>query len=86
MLVKAIVVIATPEHFAWLEGVATATGVGFTKTVAVPVDPVHPFADGVTVNVTVTGAAVVLVKLPLMSPLPLAAIPITDAVLFLVHV
>ena len=37
------------------------------------------------VKVTVTGAAVVLVKLPLMSPLPLAAIPVTDVVLSLVQ-
>jgi hypothetical protein len=37
------------------------------------------------VKVTVTGALVVFVKLPLMFPLPLAAIPVTAAVLFLVQ-
>ena len=37
------------------------------------------------VKVTVTGALVVLVKLPLMFILPLAAIPVTDTVLSLVQ-
>jgi hypothetical protein len=47
--------------------------------------PPHPLAVGVIVNVTVSGALVVLVKLPLMSPLPLAAIPVTVPILFLVQ-
>ena len=37
------------------------------------------------VNVTVIGALVVLVKLPLISPVPLAAIPVTVPVLSLVQ-
>jgi hypothetical protein len=37
------------------------------------------------VNVTVTGALVVFVNAPLMFPLPLPAIPVTDTVLFLVQ-
>ena len=61
-------------------------GVGFTRTVDIIVEPVHPFAAGVIVNVTVTGAKVVLVSVPLMSPLPEAAIPVTIATLSLVHV
>ncbi|MNQ59300.1 hypothetical protein D3C85_735330 [compost metagenome] len=65
--------------------VATAFGVGLTSTVAVIGVPGQPFAVGVIVKVTVIGALVVLVKLPLMSPLPLAAIPVTEAVLFLVQ-
>ena len=36
-------------------------------------------------NVTVIGAAVVLVKLPEIFPLPLAAIPVTPTLLSLVH-
>ena len=47
--------------------------------------PGHPFAVGVMVNVTVTGADVVLVNEPLMLPVPLAAIPVTEAVLSLAH-
>lgn len=60
-------------------------GVGFTSTVAVEVGPGHPLAVGVIVNVTVTGALVVLVNAPLMLPVPLAAMPVTVAVLFLVQ-
>ena len=60
-------------------------GVGFTSTVAVIGAPGQPFAVGVIVNVTVTGALVVLVSEPLISPEPLAAIPVTVAVLFLVQ-
>ena len=37
------------------------------------------------VKVTVTGAAVVLVNVPLISPVPLAAIPVTSTVLSLVQ-
>jgi len=63
-----------------------ATGVGFTKTVAVIGAPgVQPNAVGVIVNVTVTGAFVVFVNVPDIFPLPLAAIPVTLAVLFLVQ-
>ena len=47
--------------------------------------PGQPLAAGVMVNVTVTGAAVVLVNEPLIFPLPLAAIPVTATVLFLVQ-
>ena len=62
---------------------ATTFGVGLTKTVAVIGVPGHEFAVGVMVKVTVTGALVVFVKLPLMSPLPLAPIPVTVPVLSL---
>ena len=63
-----------------------ALGVGFTRTVAVIDDPPQVLADGVIVKVTVTGAAVVLMNVPLISPLPFAAIPVTVPVLSLVHV
>ena len=50
------------------------------KTVAVTGVPEQPFASGVMVNVTVTSDPVVLVSDPLISPEPLAAIPVTSAV------
>ena len=67
------------------EGVATALGVGLTNTVAVIDVPGQPLAVGVMVKVTVTGALVVLVKVPLILPEPLAAIPVTAKVLSLVQ-
>ena len=68
-------------------GVVTtiAFGVGFTSTVALIAVPVQPPAVGVIVKVTVTGALLVLVSVPLISPLPLAAIPVTVPVLSLVQ-
>ena len=76
-----IVLIALPEQMVCVAGVAIPLGVGFTITVAVNVVPVQLFAEGVNVKVTVTGAFVVLVKLPVMSPVPLAAMPVTLPVL-----
>ena len=85
-LVNTIVVIVAPEQIVCDDGVATASGVGFTSTVAVLVGPRQPLAVGVIVNVTVTGALVVLVNVPLISPEPLAAMPVTVPVLSLVQV
>jgi hypothetical protein len=56
---------------------------GYTVTVEFTVAPEQPSATGVIVKVTVIGAAVVLVKNPVILPLPLAAIPVTDVVLSL---
>ena len=60
-------------------------GAGFTKIVAVIGVPLHVVPKlvklGVMVNVTVTGAFVVLVKAPLILPLPVAAMPVTSLVL-----
>ena len=75
---------AAPEQIVCEEGVAEVTGAGFTSTVAVIRPPVQVL--GVIVNVTVTGEEVVLVNTPVMLPDPLAAIPVTEAVLFLVQV
>ena len=69
-------VILVPEQIVWLIGAAVASGVGFTSTVAVIGAPVQPLALGVMVNVTSTGAKVVLVNVPLISPLPFEAIPV----------
>ena len=56
-----------------------------TTTVAViGVPPQAPV--GVIVNVTVMGDSVVLVNAPEISPVPLAAMPVTESVLSLVHV
>ena len=62
LLVKTIVVIVAPEQIVWLDGVATAFGVGLTNTVAVVVGPEQPLTVGVIVKVTVIGAKVVFVK------------------------
>ena len=80
-------VMAAVEQMVWLEGVATALGVGFTKTVAEMAVPRQLLtgAVGVIVKVTVIGALVVLVNKPLMLPLPLALMPVTLSVLFLVQ-
>ena len=77
VLDKAIAVTVAAEQMVWLAGVATATGEGFTNTVAVIGVPGHPLAVGVIVNVTVIGADVVFVNAPLILPLPLAAMPVT---------
>ena len=86
MPVSPIVVIAVPEQMVCAVGVAAAFGVGLTSTVAVIGAPVQPLAVGITVNVTVCGVVVVLISVPEISPEPLAAMPVTTAVLFLVQV
>ena len=84
-LLNAIVVIDDPEQIVCEDGVATATGFGFTSTVAEMGAPGQPLAVGVMVNVTVTAAVVVFVKIPVMLPEPLAAMPVTETVLSLVQ-
>jgi len=78
-------VIALPEQTFCDDGVATASGEGLTSTAAAMEAPGQPLAIGVMVNVTVTGDNVVLTNEPLIFPEPLAAIPVTVAVLFLVQ-
>ena len=70
---KTIGAILSPLHIAWLPGDATATGDGFTSTVAVTAVPGHPFAAAVIVNVTNTGFGVLFIKVPEILPLPLFA-------------
>ena len=86
LLLKAIEVIVAPEQIVCDNGVADAAGPAFTNTVAVIGAPVQPLAVGVIVNVTVTGDAVVFVNTPVISPDPLAAIPVTGTALSLVQV
>ena len=69
-------VMPVPEQIVWLFGVDTASGVGFTSTVAVIGVPMQPLALGVMVNVTSTDANVVLVNVPLISPTPLEEMPV----------
>jgi len=73
-------VIKAPEQIVCDDGVLTTVGLGFTTTVAVTGVP-EQLAEEVIVNVTVTGVAPVLVRAPLILPVPLADIPVTDAVL-----
>jgi hypothetical protein len=82
--VSAIVVIAEPEQIVWLDGVATAFGIGFTMIVAVIGVPGQPLATGVIVKVTVTAALVKLVNAAAGTlPAPLAGRPVTVALLSL---
>ena len=66
--------IGAPIHIGWVLGVATTFGVGFTNTVAVIAVPGQPSADGVMVKVTVIGAVVLLVRVPVIFPVPLVVI------------
>ena len=81
---KAIGIIVAPEQVIWDAGVATTLVDGFTTTVAVVGVP-GQVAEEVMVNVTVTGVVPVLVNAPVIFPVPLAAIPVTVAVLFRVQ-
>jgi hypothetical protein len=84
-LLNAMVVIG-PLQIVCVDGVATAFGIGFTVIGTFTTGPVHPLAEGVMLNVTTTGALVVLVNVPVIGfVVPLAAIPVTVAVLFLVQ-
>lgn len=63
----------------------TIAGAAPTVTVAVTGVPGQPFATGVIVKVTVTGLVVVLVNVPEIFPVPLAAMPVAAVVLSLVQ-
>jgi hypothetical protein len=80
-----MVVMVAAEQIVCDNGVADAAGPRFTSTVAITGVPVHPLTVEVIVNVTVTAAVLVFVKVPEILPEPLAAIPVTEAVLFLVQ-
>ena len=68
-----------------VEDIAFTEGLGLTRTVEVCGVTQLP-TDAVVLNVTVTGALVVLVNVPeIVAPLPLAAIPVTADVLSLVQ-
>ena len=84
-MLKLIPVILCPEHIVWLGVLAVTVGIGFTITLAVIGVPLQALT-GVMVKVTVMGDSVVLVNAPEISPEPLAAMPVTEPVLSLVHV
>ena len=73
--VKFTAAVGAPLQTTWLAGWLTS-GVGFTVTVAVNGPPPQP-PTGVIVKVTVIGILVGFVSEPLISPVPLAAIPVT---------
>ena len=85
VLANTIGVMVTPLQIVCAAGNAVITGSGLTNTVAVIDGPAQPLAVGVIVNVTVTGANVVFVNVPLILPDPLAAIPVAATVLSLVQ-
>jgi hypothetical protein len=66
-------------------GEAEPVGIGLTVTVADVGIPAQLLAEELIVNVTVTGAFVVLVSDPLMSVVPLEDIPVTVPVLLRVQ-
>jgi hypothetical protein len=83
---SAIELTAEPEHIVCEEGDAVTTLEDvLTCTVDVMAVPVQPFAVGVMVNVTVTAEPVVLVKVPVILPVPFDAMPVAEDVLFLVQ-
>ena len=82
--VKVTAAVGAPLQTTWLAGWLTS-GVGLTVTVAVIAAPVQLPDTGVMVKVTVIGILVKLVSVPLISPEPLAAMPITVATLSLVQ-
>ena len=74
-LEKLTAVVADPLHKLWSAG-CTTLGVGFTVIVKVFEGPGHPFAEGETVMVAVTGALVRFVAVNEGTfPLPLTAKP-----------
>ena len=75
--VKVIAAVGEPLHSTWL-ATGLTVGVGLTTTVAVMGVPGQPLAVGVMVKVTVIGALVGLVKVPLIGvPEPLIGMPVT---------
>lgn len=74
-----------PEQIVCVAMDAAAIGFGLTTIVAVIGLPVQPPLVGIMVNVTVSGTLELLVKVPLILPDPLAAIPVTATVLSLVQ-
>jgi hypothetical protein len=84
-LVMRMFVIAVPEQTVCVAGVALTVGTGFTITVTVVVLEQLP-AVAVIVNVVVCCTDVVLVNIPvIVDAVPLAAMPVRFAVLFLVQ-
>ena len=87
-LLKLIVAIAFPEQTVCVAGAAVTVGIGVTVTSTVTgIVEIQPSSEvAYSVNVVVCAVLVVLLSVPeIGEPLPLAAIPVTFAVLFLVQ-
>ena len=80
-------VIAAPEQIVCAAGVpVTATVLALTATVDVTAVPLQPPNLGVMVNVTVVVVLpLVFASMPAILPVPLAPMPVTVEVLFLVQ-
>lgn len=79
--VKLIAEVEAPLHTIWLPGFVTEA-VGLTIIVKIIGVPVQPLADGVTVNVAITGAEPVLIAVnEVISPVPVAESPIPGVLL-----
>jgi hypothetical protein len=85
VLVLVIWLIAVPEQSVCVKGVADTEGTGLTFTVTVVVDE-QPLAAAVIVNIVVCWLLVMFVKVPLIFPLPLAAMSVTFVVFVRVQV
>ena len=86
LVVRTIGAMVPLLHIVWLGGVATAIGSGCTSTVAVIASPAQPSPlVGMIVKVTVWSNPVRLRSVPLISPVPLAAMPVTLTLLSLVQ-
>ena len=80
-----MVVMVAPEQMVCAAGVATTLSDGLTRTLAEMGVPGQLFAVGVMLKNTVMVSLVLLVSVPLMLPLPLAAMPVTEPVLLRVQ-
>jgi hypothetical protein len=84
-LLKFSGVMPDPEQIVCVKGVADIVAGGFTRTLAVCGAAVQLLADATMVKLTVTGVVPLLIKAPLILPVPLVAMPETDTGLSLVQ-
>ena len=86
-VLEGMISVIGPEQIVCVAGLTVDGGMASpTVTVAVKGVPGQPLLDGVIVKVTVTGALVLLMKIPLIFPVPLPPIPDTSVVLSRVQV
>ena len=86
-VLEGMISVIGPEQIVCVAGLTVEGGIASpTVTVAVKGVPGQPLLDGVIVKVTVTGALVLLMKIPLIFPVPLPPIPDTSVVLSRVQV
>lgn len=78
--------IEVPEQMVCVVAKVATVGLGLTVIEAVIVGPLQPFELGLIVNTAVCTVVVLFISEPLISPLPLAGIPVKSMVSVLVHV